>query len=132
MVTLAYEDTEPFDEVPDDDFRWQELASCYRVAYLYPDQNDNPFFKEGRGQTYPKARKYCAGCPVVVDCLVDGLDTEVGFRGGCSPIERQQIRMAMLQGERLEDAVEAIWSVHRANPKAGEVPDSKVWDEWIT
>lgn len=116
----------------DDDFAWHEFASCYRMAYLYQDQEENPFFKEGRGQTYPLARKYCSICPVVVDCLIDGLDTEVGFRGGCSPTERTEIRMAMLNGQRLEDAVEEIWSEHRSNPRAGEVPDAKVWDEWIT
>lgn len=119
-------------EVPVMGFEWMSSASCLGMAYLYEDQNDNPFFVEGRGSTYPIARRFCSICPVVVDCLIEGLDSDVGFRGGCSPHERTRIRMALDAGISLESATEEIWDEHRAIARGGEVPDSKVWDDWIT
>lgn len=133
MVAVVAEDD--LFEVPFDgelDFEWLNSAACRDMAYLYDDQTQNIFFKEGRGQTYPMARIYCAICPVVVDCLIDGLDTDAGFRGGCSPVERTAIRMALDSGESLESAVESIWSAHRINEKGSAVPPTRVWDEWIT
>lgn len=133
VVALMHEDDlveAPLEVV--DDFEWQKSGACYRIAFLYEDQTENPFFKEGRGQTYPMARIYCAICPVVVDCLIEGLDTDAGFRGGCSPVERTEIRLRLEAGQSLEDATESIWSEHRANNKGSPVPPRRVWDEWIT
>lgn len=135
MVAVVMYEADDLIEAPleaEADFEWQKLGACYRMAFLYRDQTENPFFKEGRGQTYPMARIYCAICPVVVDCLIDGLDTDAGFRGGCSPVERTQIRLALEGGWSLEEATEAIWSEHRANDKASPVPPQRVWEEWIT
>lgn len=128
---MAYE--EDF-EIPAEvayDFAWMLFAACLGIAHLYAVAN-NPFFVEGRGKTYPIAREYCAICPVVVDCLIEGLDSEVGFRGGCSPVERVEIRLALDQGGSLEVETEAIWEEHRTNERGGKVPDKKVWRDWIT
>ncbi len=113
------------------DFEWKEFAACRGTALLYKP-GDNPFFVEGRGKTYPTAREFCAICPVVVDCLIDGLDSEAGFRGACSPIERVQIRLALDDGGSLEEETEAIWQEHRASDRGGKVPNKKVWIEWVT
>ncbi len=113
------------------DFEWKEFAACRGIALQYKP-GDDPFFKEGRGKTYPKAREFCAICPVVVDCLIDGLDSEAGFRGCCSPIERVQIRLALDDGGSLEAETEAIWEEHRVSDRGGKVPSKKVWSDWIT
>ena len=113
------------------DFAWTEFAACLGIAHLY-SQDTNPFFVEGRGKTYPQAREFCAICPVVVDCLIDGLDSEAGFRGACSPIERVQIRLALDEGSSLETETEVIWEEHRASRRGGKVPTKKVWADWIT
>ncbi len=133
MVTTTVSHDEDF-EIPAEvayDFAWMEFAACYGTAHLYT-QDDNPFFVEGRGKTYPTAREFCAICSVVVDCLIEGLDSESGFRGGCSPIERVQIRLALDEGGSLEVETEAIWIEHRANRRGGRVPDKRVWEDWIT
>lgn len=113
-----------------EDFVWQDYALCKDVAEIYP-ADENPFFKEGRGKTYPLARSYCANCSVVIDCLIDGIDDEEGFRGATSPTERKEIRKMLRQGVRFRDAVEKLWDSHRASRRGGEVPRSIVWEEWV-
>lgn len=112
------------------EFDWREFAACSDSAF---EGDNHPFFAEGYGTTYPKARMYCASCPVVVDCLIEGVsdaDNE-GMWGCMSPNERREIRRKMGEGYTLRQAAEAIWSIHRRKAN-GEmpVPRSSVWKEW--
>jgi hypothetical protein len=126
VVTLV--ETEP--EV-EEEFDWFELAACYGIAHLYPPGQD-PFFKHGRGKTYSTAREYCSRCPVVVDCLIEGLEEEEGFRGCTSPSERSNIRRLMKQGWTIQEATEEQWRSKRINPLGSSVPPGAVWKDWIT
>lgn len=113
-----------------EDYNWMEFGACYKLAWILTDPEEHPFFMEGRGQTYPLARKFCAGCPVVVDCLIDGIEDPSGFRGGTSPTERSEIRAMMYRGWDFVDAVEEVWSEHREGDNDTEVPSASVWEDW--
>ena len=107
-------------------FQWRRFASCKDIEW---EEVNNPFFQEGRGETYPLARSFCAGCPVVIDCLLDGLDEPIGFRGGVSVNERATIRRSLRLGMRFQDAVEEIWEYHRQSGDQ-RAPDKHIWNEW--
>ncbi len=112
------------------DFDWYEYASCKGIARSLDDQNDSPFFMEGRGKTYPKARRYCSGCPVVIDCLISALpEGTEGFWGCTSKTNRQTIRKLMNEYDYdFQQAVSEVWEYHR---KLGSlVPSPSVWKEW--
>lgn len=110
------------------DFDYRVHASCIGIAYLYP-KSENPFFKQGRGEVYRVARKMCSGCPVVVDCLVDNLEEDIGFFGGCSVTERTHIRRDMKLGVSFAESAEKIWS-HQRNGGSDNAPPKSVWKEW--
>ncbi len=107
-------------------FQWRNYASCRGLEY---EEEVNPFFQEGRGETYKTARAFCAGCPVVVDCLLDGLNEPIGFRGGTSVNERATIRRSLRLGMGFKEAVEQVWEYHRrtADDKS---PNKQIWDDW--
>jgi WhiB family redox-sensing transcriptional regulator len=65
---------------------WQERASCNQAA---PDEW---FPKKGESPTM--AKRICAGCPVVDECLAYALehDERFGVWGGKSERERQRIK----------------------------------------
>lgn len=71
---------------------WTVHAECR-------DADTNLFFGEV-GYKYVEARRYCASCPVVDDCLADALthpaSSQYGFVGGLTAPERQ----ALLKGKR--------------------------------
>ena len=110
-------------------YYWAELGSCWELGLQIP-MEQNPFFREGKGSTYDEARAYCAGCPVVVDCLIDGIDEEAaGFRGGMSPNERAEVRRSVRRGKLFRQAVESVWARHRRGGR-NPVPPKQVWSEW--
>lgn len=113
----------------DIDFEWRAYALCFDIAHLAGSE-ENPFFVEGRGGTYPLARKFCVKCPVVVDCLIEGMrEDNVGFWGCTSPSDRTMIRRKMVRGNTFKRAVQTTW----ANYAEGvQVPDNQVWNEWKT
>lgn len=116
-------------------FEWMEHASCYGVEYSFPP-GESPFFQEGKGRggTYPIARRYCASCPVVVDCLINEgmrIDT-VGFWGGTTDSERKYIRRLVRAGWRFIAAVELVWTEQRAKPNGANLaPPADVWKDWL-
>ena len=73
---------------------WAETAACR-------DMPKSAFFGtvgfgDGRA-VYREARKACAGCPVILDCLSECLgysyNEDNGLRAGLIPRERQQVRV---------------------------------------
>jgi hypothetical protein len=110
-------------------YEWQSDANCLGLSWRLERPEDNPFFQEGRGKTYKKARKFCASCPVVIDCLVEAMRPDtVGFWGGLSHTERVEVRMLIDNGWDFKQAVEALWAYHRE--KNHVVPPSSVWEDW--
>jgi hypothetical protein len=107
-------------------FKWRAFASCRGLAY---NEDTNPFFKEGRGEVYKIAREFCARCPVVIDCLLDGLDDTIGFRGGTSVNERATIRRSLRLGMNFRNSVEEVWEYHRHSGVL-RAPEKSIWSEW--
>lgn len=111
-----------------DDYCWMDDALCIGMFAL---GDKNPFFKlnRGRGARYSKARSLCAKCPVVIDCLIEGLQVDnVGFWGCTNDAERVRIRRTMSQGLTFVDAVESVWEPHRKLKV--QVPPTSVWKDW--
>lgn len=116
------------------EFSWRDYALCPGIAISFPS-DENPFFREGqgRGGTYPTARRYCAGCPVVIDCLVnEGMRVDtVGFWGCTTSSERMLIRRLVRNGARFAHAVEVVWSEQRGKPNGANLaPPKDVWKDW--
>lgn len=81
---------EPQDE-PD---AWRQHAACHprhRPDDMTPAEWTGQFFPH-RGETPREARAICGSCPVVDDCLADGLMDRVGIRGGLSERQRRTVR----------------------------------------
>jgi hypothetical protein len=116
MVAMAYQE----------EYEWQDYAACRGLGI------DSEFFKEGQGETYPEARKFCSSCAVVVDCLISALDSDaVGMWGCTSPDERRAIRFRMDDNYTFKQAVEKTWNVQRKKGKRGQlVPPKTIWREW--
>lgn len=110
----------------EDGYDWRKDASCIGIAFL---PTPNPFFKQGRGEVYKVARKFCSGCPVVVDCLLAGIDEDVGFLGCMSVTERTNVRRSVKLGKSFHAAVEKVWGYHRKQGK-DKAPSKSVWKEW--
>ena len=105
---------------------WVADAACFGIEYL---GSDNPFFAEGHGQRYIFARNFCSHCPVVVDCLIEGLsiaDT-VGMWGCTSKNERKNIRIGIRKGKTLKSVTEKVWEYHRKGKWENKVPSPQVW-----
>jgi hypothetical protein len=76
---------------------------------------------------------------VVIDCLIEALDTDaVGMWGCTSPNERIEIQ-GMINGDEeeginpksLKKAVESLWDEQRKKGKRGMlVPKKSVWKDW--
>lgn len=84
------------DEVPD----WRESAACVH-------QDLNLFFPvstigAAAQAQVTAAKRVCAGCPVQQECLEWSLDVgpEFGIFGGCTEIERRQLRDERVNGPR--------------------------------
>ncbi len=114
--------TVPQDEV---DFDWQDYAACLDTG----GSVTNLFFIEGYGSHYRAARKFCAGCPVVIDCLIEGLEVSLGeAMWGCmSPNERKLVRRMEIK-VGLKKAAEYIWEGHRGGSLP--VPPKSIWEQW--
>lgn len=93
----------------DNESNWRELALCR-------GSDVNFFFPEVGVSMHHTAeiRRVCSKCPVKMDCLELGLESqndEYGFFGGQSPRERQAInanrkraaRAALLEARRVPD-----------------------------
>lgn len=69
--------------------RWWEQAACRRSAkYQF-------FPGNGEQAEIDQAREMCAGCPVHLDCGVDGLFIRDGVWGGLSYRERNTVKRAL-------------------------------------
>lgn len=111
------------------EFEWKDYATCAQFEFPV---DENPFFVEGYGATYDKARPYCARCPVVIDCLIDALDDpdNLGMWGCTSPNERSEILDMMEAGYSLKAAAEFVWDRQRRRRNGAVVPSKSVWSEW--
>lgn len=111
---------------------WTVRANCIDVENV---EGENPFFVEGYGSQYPRARDYCSGCPVVVDCLVhsvfeDAIYSEDGMWGCMSPNERKELMNYLSEGKGFKAAAERIWTRQRRRRNGSKVPNRTVWDNW--
>lgn len=68
----------------DPDRNWTHDAICASV--------DPELFFPERGQTSLPAKRICAGCPVRLPCLTEGLQEEEGVWGGANPDDRARLR----------------------------------------
>lgn len=111
-----------------EEFDWRSFALCGEIKY----EDDDPFFAEGYGATYSVARTYCSVCPVVIDCLIEGLFDEenLGMWGCMSPNERTEVRNKMEEGYTLMRAAESVWAKERKKESGMLVPPKKVWKDW--
>ena len=109
-------------------YNYRVDAACLEVAYQ-AEPDENPFFKEGRGEVYDVARSFCSNCPVVVDCLLESINEGIGFFGCMSVNERAGLRRDMLLGESFYKSVEKVWEYHRRNG-SDRAPDKTIWMEW--
>lgn len=64
---------------------WRFGAACIGLTDMFfPDGNSG-------ANPYSVARRICDQCPVVRDCLIDGLREPAGMWGGLIPRERQNL-----------------------------------------
>ena len=107
-------------------FDWRAYAACEGI------EKTDTFFGEDYGATYGLARMYCSTCPVVIDCLIEGIEDQdnIGMWGCTSPNERTQIRSWMDEGFSLKESVEAIWQYEREKVRGVKVPPKRVWRDW--
>lgn len=108
-------------------YEWKLDGSCYGLEYKL-ELNENPFFLEGPGVRYNMARRYCSGCPVVVDCLIDALEDLFGFKGCMTEGQRKAMRSGLNAGRSFKLLAEEIWKPHRGTNML--VPPESVWKEW--
>jgi len=127
VTTLEGHKTAPEIDTEITGYEWMEDGNCLGLEYRIKEHT-NPFFPVAQGSHKRVARSYCCGCPVVIDCLIAGLDDTEGFRGGLTEDERRRVRTRMRRGISFKSAVEATWS---SNRKRGNlVPAKSVWEEW--
>lgn len=65
---------------------WMDDALCAQTGPM-----DFTYFP-GKGGSTATAKRVCAGCPVVAQCLAYGLDEPHGVWGGLSEKERRRVR----------------------------------------
>jgi len=76
---------------------WRNDAACRDMpapdALFYPWGAES-LVRENRAEAYAPGVAFCAGCPVVVECLRDALRTNdrFGVRGGTTPDQRIGMR----------------------------------------
>lgn len=95
---------------------WQQDAACKDVPE--PD-----VFFPGKGEDAEAAKRICAGCPVLVECLAFALatmraaDRDHGVYGGLTPAERARLRggPALHRAPRLDSQVQAVIGHRLAN-----------------
>lgn len=116
------------EEDQDQEFDWRLFAACSFLSD--EDQEQSPFFIEGYGAQYNRARRYCHSCPVVIDCLIEGLENEVGMWGCTSPNERTSVNNMMEYGMSFKKAVESIWELYRHENSGILVPPKSIWKDW--
>lgn len=114
----------PLGDLPD---QWRRLGACV-------GQNPKVWTASRSNASAPRAlRRVCAGCPVAVPCLTEGLhecrvssrtsDT-TGTRGGTSPWVRHKLYRAWLVGdlgEFRELLLAADWEPARADEMIGQL-----------
>lgn len=88
------------------DMDWAPKGTCATVyaetGYdaWYGPNDDDPEYNTGqlRAEDMKRARRYCAECPVRLECLTFAFNTnqQYGIWGGYTPTERTQIRKRAL------------------------------------
>lgn len=76
---------------------WASRAACTEVGL-------DVFYRVGGSDPWRDARRICAGCPVVDECLQEALAQEAGerwrhgYRGGMAPTERADVASGKRRG----------------------------------
>ncbi|OYN81729.1 WhiB family transcriptional regulator [Mycolicibacterium sphagni] len=94
------------------ELRWWELAECQYIGI-------EAFYAEGQGHKMTEAKKICAGCPVVSECLEaalieeSGLDYNhrFGMRGALSPRERWALAKERGEDTEFDNGEPVYWPV---------------------
>jgi WhiB family redox-sensing transcriptional regulator len=87
---------------------WQQAAAC-------KDTPDPEVFFPGKGEDAEAAKRVCAGCPVLGECLDFALatmrvaDRDHGVYGGLTPAERSRLRggPVLVRAHRLDSRAQA-------------------------
>jgi WhiB family transcriptional regulator, redox-sensing transcriptional regulator len=88
---------------------WQQDAAC-------KDAPDPDVFFPGKGEDAEAAKRVCAGCPVMGECLAFALatmraaDRDHGVYGGLIPAERARLRggPVLVRASRLDSPAQAV------------------------
>jgi WhiB family redox-sensing transcriptional regulator len=88
---------------------WQQAAAC-------KDTPDPDVFFPGKGEDGEAAKRVCAGCPVIGECLEFALATmraperDHGVYGGLTPAERARLRggPVPMRAHRLDSRAQAV------------------------
>jgi hypothetical protein len=88
---------------------WQQEAACKDVP-------DPDVFFPGKGEDAEAAKRVCAGCPVLGECLAFALatmraaDRDHGIYGGLTPAERARLRggPVPMRAHRLDSRAQAV------------------------
>ena len=77
---------------------WTDDAECKgKPGHIFFPDDTRGRPRDGN-DLYARARAICHRCPVVQECLNDGLDELHGMWGGLSPNERQELRRYRWRG----------------------------------
>lgn len=100
--------------------RWRLEGACCHA----PEADKKRFYGVGRPADRLR-RKYCANCPVSLECLKEGtIHDEEGLWGGLSKSERRNLPYFLLQGW-IAEAVQEKWFFRSRldpAPKSGTRP----------
>lgn len=94
---------------------WSADALCAQV--------DPELFFPGKGSSPKRAKKICAQCPVIAECLAFALSHFVeGVWGGTTYRERMALERNYISRHRIDAAKCGTESGHRAHYRRGESP----------
>jgi len=100
-VDLSWFTIDELANVDTTDVTWRLQAKC-RTDNPSAEWTDNWFTGRGENQRVTMAARFCAACPVRLECLAAGLYERFGVFGGVT--ERQRRRLRPLVNERKEEA----------------------------
>lgn len=111
---------------------WMEEGACFGVVHrsgtnlFLADEDDTSYEAEVK---YRKARKYCAQCPVAIDCLLYGMEMGLdGIWGGLTKGERGGVKNLIEKyGYGYFEAIEIAWAKWRRQNLA---PGKEIWKDW--
>ena len=103
---------------------WKARARC--VAEPTP----RDFFFPTRGDAVRPVKEFCAGCPVIGECLDYALTNNLtnGIWGGCSERERRPMRSRLARGRCCIDCGAAVDQTGRGPATKRCDPCKRMWD----